>query len=185
MMLEDIFKKEKKWKKRGRVKLQKYLSLSISLSLHIYIYIYIYHNPNSKISHSLIRWFLSQLTVAHSQSHSDPPLTHGLTQSPSPSLSFTHRPIAACHGGARISWWLLFVTEEHEIVRSERDMMIGGALGRVEVRRNPEVGLMAETSSVGALVVWVFPSSFLGSFDSLNTLYCVLNHNLLLIDLVV
>ena len=32
-------------------------------------------------------------------------------------------------------------------------MMIGGALGRVEVRRNPEVGLMAETSAVGALVV--------------------------------
>ena len=148
-------------KEKGKGKITKIpLSLYLSLSPYIYIYIYIYHNPNSKISHSHIRWFLSQLTLAHSHSH--PALTHGLTQSPSPSLSFTHRPIAACHGGAQISWWLLFVTEEHEIVRSERDMMIGGALGRVEVRQNPEVGLMAETSAVGALVVWVFPSSFFG-----------------------
>ena len=55
--------------------------------------------------------------------------------------------------------WLLFVTEEHEIfrleheiVRSERDVMIKGALGCVEVRRSPEVGLMAKTIVDGALV---------------------------------
>ena len=61
-----------------------------------------------------------------------------------------------------------FVTEEHEIVRSEhgivrleRDVMIGGALGHFEVRRSPGVGLMAETTLDGALVVHFF---FLGSF---------------------
>ena len=41
---------------------------------------------------------------------------------------------------------------EHEIVRSERDVMIKGALGCVEVRRSPEVGLMAKTIVDGALV---------------------------------
>ena len=55
---------------------------------------------------------------------------------------------------------MLFVTEEHrivrvehEIVRSERDVMIGGAFGGVDVRQSPEVGLMAESTTNGALVV--------------------------------
>ena len=42
------------------------------------------------------------------------------------------------------------------IVRSERDVMIGGALGHVEVRRSLEVGLMAETIADGALVFFFF-----------------------------
>ena len=137
-------------KEKGQGKITKIpLSLYLSLSPYIYIYIYIY----------IITQTLKYLILTFADfSLNSPSLTLTLIRpslmvSPSPSLSFTHRPIAACHGGARISWWLLFVTEEHEIVRSERDMMIGGALGRVEVRRNPEVGLMAETSAVGALVV--------------------------------
>ena len=47
----------------------------------------------------------------------------------------------------------IFVTEEHGIVRSQGDVMIRGALGRVEVRRIPEVILMAKTTADGALVV--------------------------------
>ena len=31
--------------------------------------------------------------------------------------------VAICHGRARISWWLLFVTKEHEIVRSEHGIV--------------------------------------------------------------
>ena len=43
--------------------------------------------------------------------------------------------------------------------------MIKGALGRVEVRRSPEVGLMAKTIVDGALVFLVlFSFLFLGSF---------------------
>ena len=68
--------------------------------------------------------------------------------------------VAVCHRGAWISRWLLFVTEEHRIVRaehgivrSERDVMIGGAFGGVDVRQSPEVGLMAESTTNGALVV--------------------------------
>ena len=51
------------------------------------------------------------------------------------------------------------------IVRSERDVMIGGALGHVEVRRSLEVGLMAETIADGALVFLFF---FFGSFPLLK-----------------
>jgi len=47
----------------------------------------------------------------------------------------------------------VIVRLEHGIVRSERDVMIGGALGLVEVRRSPGVGLTAETTANGALVV--------------------------------
>ena len=157
MMLEDILKKEKKWKKRIRVKLQKYLSLYLSLSPYIYIitqtlkYVILSFADFSINSPSLTLTLIrTSLMVSPSHPH---PHSHSLTD---PLL------LAACHEGAWISWWLLFVTEEHEIVRLERDMMIGGALGRVEVRRNPEVGLMAETSAVRALVVWVFPSFFGG-----------------------
>ena len=45
------------------------------------------------------------------------------------------------------------IRSEHGIVRSKREVMIGGALGRVEVRRSPGVGLMVETTADGALVV--------------------------------
>ena len=81
--------------------------------------------------------------------------------------------VAVCHGGARILWWLLFVTEEHGIVRSERDVMIGGVLGRVEVRRSPKVGLMAETTTDGALVfffcgLFFFFFRFISSLKAMN-----------------
>ena len=47
----------------------------------------------------------------------------------------------------------VFVTEENGIVRLERDVMIGGALRRVDVRRSLGVILMAKTTVDGALVV--------------------------------
>ena len=59
----------------------------------------------------------------------------------------------------------IFVIKEHGIVSSENDVMIGGALGHVEVRRSLEVGLMAETIADGALVFFFF---FLGSFPLLK-----------------
>ena len=99
-------------------------------------------------------------------------LTLIFSQSPliqSPSLSFTHQPTPTLTL-TLMMWWLLFVTKEHrivrsehEIVRSKREAMIGGALGRVEVRQSPGVGLMVETTADGALVVWVL-HFFIDSF---------------------
>ena len=54
------------------------------------------------------------------------------------------------------------------IVRSERDVMIGGALGHVEVRRSLEVGLMAETIADGALVFFFFFFWFISSLKVVN-----------------
>ena len=51
------------------------------------------------------------------------------------------------------------------IVRLERDVMIGGALGHVEVRRSLEVGLMAETIVDGALVFFFW---FISSLKVVN-----------------
>ena len=47
--------------------------------------------------------------------------------------------------------------------------MIGGVLGRVEVRRSPKVGLMAETTTDGALVFF-FCGSFFFFFRFISSL---------------
>ena len=187
-----FIKKKKKLKAgpgwvRLLVKTQPELDLiSLNVKLQKTLPIYIYHNPNPKTHFSLNsvasltspsltltltiihisstpHWFSLSLT-SHPHPHS-----HWLTNSPSPSWRSTDLVVVVvCHGGA----WDCYIRErcdrvvrsEHRIDRLERDVMIGGVFGHVEVRWSLGVGLMAEITANGALVVWVLHFFFFGSF---------------------
>ena len=97
------------------------LNLSRITKIPTYLYIYIYNLYQTLRSLTLFSFLWSlfsssrlslsvlspSITLSLIFSHATP---HGLTQSPSPSLSFTHWPTLTF---TLITWWLLFAKEKH------------------------------------------------------------------------
>ena len=144
------------------------VSLNVKLQkkptyIHIYIYIYIT---------TLILKLISLISLS-----TQPPLLphpHWLSLSlsfhpplmVSPNHPHPHSIHSPTHphprGGAQISWWLPFVTEEHGIVRSERDVVLLldqsiGLLDRREMWWSEELLVMLRSGEAQGWDWWLKP----------------------------